>query len=347
MKHIGGGAAASLRSRLYRGTVCCGLLAASLPLMAQPKLLVNANLDTKSAGAGLEAAFRPLLAAQPQPAWIGWAVASVRTFNMGCEFVYGDGQSRPGQGTVHLEPPDHAVILMRVDQGAISRVRYISPDCEIDAGGVPMHWLTDVKPAESVALLSTLVSEREAGSSNAMGAIAMHADASADQALDRFASPQSPLSIRQRAISLLATERGHHGFEAVKNAIANDPDERVKERAVSALSNSKDPAALDLLLETARRNSNPKLRAQAVGALSRRPEPKILDTLRAAIDDPDITVTRRAISTLNSLPDGEGIPLLIQVIKTTKSQEVRKQAMSALESSRDPRALTFFEDVLK
>ncbi len=221
MKHIGG-AAARLRSRL-----CWGLVAASLPLMAQPKLLVNANLDTKPAGGGLEATFRPLVTAQPQPAWIGWAVASVRTFNMGCEFVYNDGQSRLGQGSVHLEPPDHAIILLRVDQGAISRVRYVSPDCEIDAGGVPLHWLTDVKPAESVALLATLVSEREPGSSNAMGAIAMHADASADQALDRFANPQEPLSIRQRAISLLATERGHHGFEAVKNALATDTDERM------------------------------------------------------------------------------------------------------------------------
>jgi hypothetical protein len=309
------------------------LLAAALPLAAQPKLLVNANLDTHSAGAGLEAAFRPLVTAQPQPAWIGWAVPSVRSYNMGCEYVFRDGQMTSGQGVVHLEPPDHAIIMMRVDQGAISRVRYVSPDCEIDAGGVPLHWLTDVQPAQSVGLLATLVSEREPGSSNAMGAIAMHA--------------QQPLSIRQRAVSLLATERGHHGFEVVKGLISNDTDERVRERAVQALGNSKDPGALDLLLETARRNSNPKLRAQALSALARRPEPKILDTLKAAIDDPDITVQRRAISTLNSLPDGEGIPLLIQVVKTTKNPDVRKQAMNTLQGSRDPRALAFFEDVLR
>jgi hypothetical protein len=204
-----------------------------------------------------------------------------------------------------------------------------------------------VQPAQSVALLASWVSEREAGSSNAMGAIAMHADASADQALDGFAGAQQPLSIRQRAVSLLATERGHHGFEAVKNLISSDSDERVKERAVQSLGNSKDPGALDLLLDTARRNGSPKLRAQAIGALSRRPEPKILDTLKAAIDDPDVTVQRRAISTLNSLPDGDGIPLLIQVIKTTKNADVRKQAMNTLQGSHDPRALSFFEDVLR
>ncbi len=136
---------------------CAGVLA------AQPKLLVNANLDTHSAGGGLEAAYKSQLAAQPQPAWIGWAVPAVRTYNMGCEYVFRDGQCTPGQGVVHLEPPDHAIILIRVDQGAVSRVRYVSPDCEIDAGGAPIHWLTDVQPAQSVALLATLVSEREAG----------------------------------------------------------------------------------------------------------------------------------------------------------------------------------------
>ena len=322
-------------------------LAVAGVLAAQPKLLVNANLDTHPAGGGLEAAYKSQLAAQPQPAWIGWAVPSVRTYNMGCEYVFRDGQSTQGQGVVHLEPPDHAIILIRVDQGAVSRVRYVSPDCEIDAGGAPFHWLTDVQPPQSVALLATLVSEREPGNSSAMSAIAMHADASADQALDRFASAQEPLSIRQRAVSLLATERGHHGFEVVKGLLAKDTDERVKERAVQALRESKDPGALDLLLETARRNTDPRLRAQAVGTLARRPEPKILDTLRAAIDDPDATVQRRAITTLNSLPDGEGVPLLIQVIKTTKDAQVRKEAMNALQNSRDPRALTFFIDVLK
>ena len=58
-------------------------------------------------------------------------------------------------------------------------------------------------------------------------------------------------------------------------------------------------------------------------------------------------VQKRAVSVLQNLPDGEGIPYLINVVKNTKSPEVRKQAMSNLRSSRDPRALAFFEDVLK
>jgi len=47
------------------------------------------------------------------------------------------------------------------------------------------------------------------------------------------------------------------------------------------------------------------------------------------------------------MPDGEGVPTLIQIAKTSKDPETKKQAMQTLEHSRDPRALTFFEDVLK
>jgi hypothetical protein len=47
------------------------------------------------------------------------------------------------------------------------------------------------------------------------------------------------------------------------------------------------------------------------------------------------------------MPDGEGIPLLIQLAKDTKDNEVRKQAMNSLSNSHDMRAVTFFESVLK
>jgi hypothetical protein len=47
------------------------------------------------------------------------------------------------------------------------------------------------------------------------------------------------------------------------------------------------------------------------------------------------------------MPEGEGVPVLIQMTRTSKDPEMRKQAMTALEHSRDPRALALFEDMLK
>lgn len=242
------------------------LLAAALPLAAQPKLLLNAQVDKRSASAGLEREFRGLLSAQPQPAWIGYTVPAVRAYNLGCEYVSPGGHSVPG--VVHLEPPDHAVILFRVESGAVSRMRALSPDCEIDAGGVPVHWLDDVRPAESVALLGTLdFNER-------FMAIAMHADTAADTALERLAATGQPDSVRRRATFWIGAARGHRGLEFLRNLLATDPSRQVRERAVEGLAASREPEALDLLISIAKKDGDTNVRRQAVATLGRSRDPK-------------------------------------------------------------------------
>jgi len=322
------------------------VLAAALGLAAQPKLLINAQPDVRSASGGLEPAFRALLSAQPQPAWIGYSVPAVRTYDgLGCEYVWDGNDGRgPGSGVVHLEPPDQMVVLMRVEDNKVSRLRTVSPACQIDAGNVPFHWLNDVQPAQSIALLSTLAST----SGNAMHAIAMHADPAADQALERFLATDQPEGIRARAVSYFGSIRGRSGFDVLKRVMANDPDIRVRERAVSTLGNLREPEATDLLTSIAKTNPDSRLRTQAVSALGRKSGAATIATLTGiAENDADKTVKRRAISALQSMPDGEGVPTLIQIAKTSKDPETKKQAMQTLEHSRDPRALTFFEDVLK
>jgi hypothetical protein len=288
----------------------------ALPVAAQPKLLVNAQLKTQAAAPTLETAFDALLRAQPQPAWVGWSVPAVRSGRLGCEYVR-DSFAMPG--VIHLEPADHAVILVRVDRNAVDRIRYVSPDCEIDAGGLPVYWLTDVQPAESVALLASFANQRQYGDS-AVGAIAQHADPSADQALDRFLAADQPETLRLRAVTWFGSARGRHGFEVLKRLIAaGDPAfamTRIREQAVSALARTREPEAIGLLAKTAE-------------------------------SDSDVQVRRRAVSALSTLPDGAGIPELIRIVQKTANPDVRKQAMSTLGQSRDPRAVTFFEEVLK
>src|SRR5664280_3775906 len=257
------------------------LMAAALPLAAQPKLLVNAKLDTRSAAAGLQQTFRPLVIAQPQPAWIAYSVPSTRV-NLGCDYVR-DGWSQPG--VIHLEPPDHAVILFRVDGGAVECIRTLSPDCEIDAGDLPVHWLAAVKHAESVALLDTFATQRERFMDGAMSAIAAHSDPAADAALLRYLAPGQPESIRLRVVSWFGSMRGRRGFDVLKNLIAGDPSERVRERAISTLGNSKETEALDLLTATARKDASPRMRMQALSALNRHSGAKVLGTFKDAIEN--------------------------------------------------------------
>ena len=309
------------------------LLAAVLPTAAQPKKLVNAQLDTRSASAGLEGVFRQLTTAQPQPAWIAYTVPAARGRQFGCDSYWRDGEFTVAGGTVHLEPPSEVLVLYRVDANQVGKIRTLAPDCDIDAGGVPVHWLTDVRPAESVALLATFA---------AMNAIGLHADPAADAALDNFVAPGQPESVRQKAVFWL------RGFEALKKVLANDPSDRVRDRAVQALARSKEPMAIDLVIATARNDHSPRVRGQALFALTRQAGMKAVGPIQQAIEnDPEREVKRRAVSALQQLPNGEGIPLLIQLAKTNQNAEVRKQAMSSLAQSRDQRAVAFFEEVLK
>jgi hypothetical protein len=49
---------------------------------------------------------------------------------------------------------------------------------------------------------------------------------------------------------------------------------------------------------------------------------------------------------LSQLPRDEGVPKLIDVARTNRNPQVRKQAMFWLGQSNDPRALSFFAEVL-
>ena len=91
------------------------LLAAALAAAAQPKKLVNAQVDTRSASAGLESVFRQLMTAQPQPAWIAYTVPAARGRQFGCDSYWRDGEFTVAGGTVHLEPPNEALVQVQRD----------------------------------------------------------------------------------------------------------------------------------------------------------------------------------------------------------------------------------------
>ena len=283
--------------------------------------------------------------AQPQPAWIGYTVATVPGHEQYCN--YNEGVRPPGP--VHLEPPEQAQIVFRIQDNRVGKIRVVSGDCQLDADGVPLRWIRDVRPAESIAFLASFVaSDSDHVRDGAVSAIALHADAAADEALERFAASGQPESLREKAVFWMGEARGRRGYEMLRRIVTEDASDHVRDKAIFALSISKEPQAVDTMIAVAHNDASAHVRGQALFWLAQKAGKKAVGAISGAIDnDPDTEVKKKAVFALQQLPDGEGVPLLIQVARNNRNPAVRKQAMFWLGQSNDPRALTFFEEVLK
>lgn len=324
----------------------------------QPRI-ENAKLETRQVAGGLASTMNAIVVGQTAPLWIGYAVPVIHGDRQMCCFSngYACGCSLEGanqsQSTVvnsgspvKLEGPTHMVILYRAEDRKIGKVRTFSPDCELDAGGLQFIWLNGVQRAESVHYLVPLATE-EGLRHGPLQAIAMHADPSADQALEQLTATSSPESIRRDAAFWLGSARGKPGFEILTRMLREDPSDKVREQVIFALTQSKEPDALNTIIRTAHDDKSSRVREQALFWLAQKAGVKIVSTIQNAIEnDPDTEVKKKAVFALTQIPNHEGVPMLIQVARTNRNPEVRKQAVFWLGQSKDPRALSFLEDVL-
>ena len=177
----------------------------------------NAQQETRAVSQGLSAAVGQLAAETTATAWIGYLVAEVPGEGLVCcgnyNWNYGNQScgtcalentnngfnTRNDGGTLNLEGSKTLVVLLRMADRHVMRIRLASADCTLDAGGLRLVWLTGVKPEESVGLLSKYVRTEDfrdegdhATSGQALAAIALHADFSADRAFAVFVAPEQP-----------------------------------------------------------------------------------------------------------------------------------------------------------
>jgi hypothetical protein len=251
-----------------------------------------------------------------------------------------------------LEGSPRLRVLLRAEGGRVTRVRTVSEDCGLDAGGLPFVWITGVGAADSVAYLAGMLGrDAEPGhglEDGTLAAMAFTDDPAADAALERSIAAEQPEHRRKQAAFWMGQARGARGFATLSRLVRNDPSPRFREHVVFALTQSKEPGAIDQIIDVARHDESAQVRGQALFWLAQTASKRAPAAIQAALsDDPEIEVKKKAVFALSQLPKDEGVPLLIRLADTHKSFEVRKQAMFWLGQSQDPRALQFFEDVLK
>ncbi len=342
------------------------------PTTAQAEVprIENAELETRTVSASLDATLREIVNATEKSEWVGYRVDQVAGNREACcNSNWNDGNcgtcqlEKESGGTttstrrdanVKLEAGRQLVVLYRLEARQVVKIRVASENCTLDAGGLPFVWLTGVKASESVALLATYVraSEFEDHGDHGIGngaltAIALHADGSADQALESFVKADQREGLRRQAAFWMGAARGKAGLTALQHMARTDPSSDVRAHVAFALSVSHESGALDEMIRMAHEDTSSHVRGQALFWLAQKAGKKAVGTITGAIEnDPDTEVKKKAVFALSQLPKDEGVPKLIEVAQTNHNAEVRKQAMFWLGQSNDPRALQFFEKVL-
>ena len=282
----------------------------------QPRI-TNAKLESR-AFTGAE-----MFKSQIAPAWFGYSVPVVSGDHNSCCYYSNNGMSWTGcaleggtqptataAGPIRLEASKELVVLLRVENGQVAKIRSFSGHCDLDAGGLPVFWLTGITPAQSIELLDSFRSAQKAS----VFIISLHADAAADAYLEKYIAPDQPDSLR-RDVTFALSNRGRRG--------------------------------VDWLLKLAKSDSSANVRGQALFWLAQKAGREAAPVIRSAVDnDPEFRVKERAVFALSQLPKDEGVPLLIDVARNNRSPEVRKKAMFWLGQSKDPRAVKFFEELL-
>ena len=341
----------------------------------RPKI-ANAKLQELSVSAGLTATIDGLIQKQAGPLWIGYRIptaAKERTMCcfdsteqfeaaagkccMGCRMESDHGGSFSGTNAncSQPEPVPYAFMFLRAEQKRIMKIRVYSVDCALDFANLPLYWLEDVKPEQSVQMLAGMAANGDDESPEhhrdpehaAVMAIALHDTPAADAVLEKMVQPGQRIALRENVAFWLGVERGKKGLELLHKYVKEDPDERVREKGTFAISQSKEPEALKDLIDMARHDQSPRVRSQAIFWLAQKGSRKAAEQVTAAIEnDPETEVKKKAVFALSQMHDAEAVPRLIGVARTNKNAAVRKQAIFWLGQSNDPRALDFLEEIL-
>jgi hypothetical protein len=362
---------------LYKSALLALLVVATGDFaLAQKPTTTNAQVQELSAGGGLKPAIDSILQKQAEPAWIGYRIPTVaREHTMCCFDGLGDdsnccagcrlesgsnGRSSEGWsgrsaiGCSSPEPLPYAFVFLRVEDNQIGKIRVFSGDCPLDFSNLPVYWLEDARPEQSIDFLVELAvsgagseSRKKSPARQAVMAVAVHDSPAADQALERFMQRNQPERLREEAAFWLGVERGKKGLELLLKYVKDDPDDRFREKGTFALSQSKEPTAVKELIGMAHNDPSARVRGQAIFWIAQIGGRKEAEQITAAIEnDPETEVKNKAVFALSQMHDGEGVPLLINVARTNKNPAVRKKAIFWLGQSHDPRALDFLEELL-
>jgi hypothetical protein len=257
---------------------------AGVVVQAQRPPIQNGRVEQRTP-ADLAAEVGAIAAQAAEPVWVGWRVpiAGVRTL---CSWYVDDtvavrgflaSTGDPGapsvpqitapEGPVPIEAGTGLVVLLRLNAGRVERLRTLTDDCPIDAGGRTIHWFEGLSAPRSLAYLDTHARLDDAGdldrqtmgarrslAQSAVSAMALHADTTVASALLAVIARGSDAAVTRRAVQGLAGLPEHAGVAHLIALARTSADQAVRRDAVTELGRIKDPRAIAYLAEVIGRN---------------------------------------------------------------------------------------------
>ncbi len=232
-------------------------------LLAQQPQIQNGTVETRQVArlGQLSTDIAAIAKTATAPTWIGWREPAATSLDNACcilqwndeplqrgcgvEPAPTDANGRtidtprpafaPPSGPVKLEAGTSVLILVRIADHAVERVRSYADDCPLDAGGRSVIWLEGVSAAESVAYLNSLVSLHDVAgtptdirrrlNSSAIAAIGWHKEAAADT-LIALAKQNTDSPARTNAFNALGRSTDPKTMAFIEQILAREKSEQ-------------------------------------------------------------------------------------------------------------------------
>jgi len=254
----------------------------ALPLIAAPPRISNGSVQSLPSLAQAEAL--------PASGWVGYTIATAKPLSISCcggqwsncsqcRLGNDDGFSINRRDPDDLGPSNSQVLLFaRVRDKQVDRLRFFSPDCNVEANGQTIYWVDNVSQSESIAFLRRIVdSGTERGRDGALLALSLHAGAT-DTLID-IARRNPSGRVRGKALFWLSQQAGQKAAAALRDAVENDPEEQVRGKAVFGISQLPNDQSIPLLIDLLKHNRSREVRKKAAFWLGQKNDPRALEAI--------------------------------------------------------------------
>ena len=231
----------------------------------------------------------------------------------------------------------------------IADVELIDLDNTYEFEDIPLYWLGEAKNAESFRFLKD---EFRMGDEKLrktlLFIISSHDHAEVYDFLHGVAVGGYETKVRENAIFWLGSFKDERSLADLREIYKKTDETKIKKQIVFAYQMNNGDEAIDELIRIAKNDRDQTIRKEAVFWLGQKASEKSVKALKGVVDDADedTKVKESAVFAISQLPTEKCVPMLIDIARTNKNPQVKKQAIFWLGQKDDDAVLEFFEEIL-